>query len=100
MISIVFGQKPKMALQGANLNPSENTLQSRRFWAQNDRGHAQITTQTILAMISQWFPSFLAKKPKWLSKGPIWTRLKTLSNRGDFTLKVTAGTRRYRLIEY
>ena len=31
MICIVFAQKPKRALQGANLGPSKNCLQSRRF---------------------------------------------------------------------
>ena len=40
MISSVLGQKPKMALQGANFGPSEDSLKSRRVWAQNDRGNA------------------------------------------------------------
>ena len=40
MIFSVLGQKPKMALQGANFGPSKNSLKSRRVGAQNDRGNA------------------------------------------------------------
>ena len=40
MIFSVLGQKPKMALQGANFGPSKNSLKSRRVGAQIDRGNA------------------------------------------------------------
>ena len=40
MISNVSGQKPKMALQGANFGSSKKSLKSRRVWAQNDPEHA------------------------------------------------------------
>ena len=40
MIFIVFGQKPKMALQGPQIRPYKNSLQLRRVWAQTERGYA------------------------------------------------------------
>ena len=40
LISSVLGQKPKMALQGANFGPSKNSRKSRWVRAQNDRVNA------------------------------------------------------------
>ena len=40
MISNVSGQKRKMAVQGANFEPSKNFRKSRWAWAQNDHDNA------------------------------------------------------------